>query len=142
MRGIANLIRAVRFRFGPLGGYSSVGRAPALQAGCHRFESVYLQMKYLLIKDRRRRVLFHTYEHKRRALTALYQDRNLTPDFRQYIYTYLIALPRDSSCTRYRNRCPLTNRPRGIYRHFGRSRIIFRFNVWRGKLLGVKKSTW
>lgn len=24
------------------GGYSSVGRAPALQAGCHRFESGYL----------------------------------------------------------------------------------------------------
>ena len=25
-----------------MGGYSSVGRAPALQAGCHRFEPDYL----------------------------------------------------------------------------------------------------
>ena len=30
-------------------GYSSVGRAPALQAGCQRFESAYLQRENLAL---------------------------------------------------------------------------------------------
>ena len=113
-----------------------------MQAGCHRFESVYLQMKYLLLKDRRRRVLFYSYEQKRRVLRSLYEDLDLAPEFRQYVYNYLRDLPRDSSSTRYRNRCALTNRPRGVYRKFGMSRMRFRFNAWRGILLGVKKASW
>jgi len=99
-------------------------------------------MKYLLLKDRRRRVLFYSYEQKRRVLRSLYEDLDLAPEFRQYVYNYLRDLPRDSSSTRYRNRCALTNRPRGVYRKFGMSRMRFRFNAWRGILLGVKKASW
>ena len=32
-------------------GYSSVGRAPALQAGCQRFESAYLHLRVSLLQQ-------------------------------------------------------------------------------------------
>jgi small subunit ribosomal protein S14 len=57
---------------------------------------------------------------------ALYNDLRLSFDFRNYIYNQLFNLPRDSSRSRLRNRCVLTNRPRGIYKKFGLSRLMFR----------------
>lgn len=101
-----------------------------------------IKMKYLILKDRRRRVIFSFYERKRRVLISLYKDQRLNPEFRQYIYNYLRELPRDSSLTRVRNRCVLTNRPRAVYRRFGISRIIFRHYAWRGQLIGVRKASW
>jgi len=58
------------------------------------------------------------------------------------VYRELIFMPRDSSITRIRNRCVLTNRPRAVYRKFGMSRLMFRKFAWQGKLIGVKKSSW
>ena len=126
-----------------LWGYSSVGRTCALQAWGHRFESVYLQkMKYLLLKDQRRRTLIANYEIRRKWLRALYNNLSLPYAFRNYIYSQLFILPRDSSITRLRNRCVLTNRPRGIYKKFGLSRLMFRKYIWQGKLVGFRKASW
>ena len=99
-------------------------------------------MKYLLLKDQRRRTLVAKYEIRRKWLNALYKDLRLPYAFRNYIYSQLYTLPRDSSITRLRNRCVLTNRPRGIYKKFGLSRLMFRKYVWQGKLVGFRKSSW
>ena len=103
----------------------------ALQALGHRFNSDYLQskisfMKYLLLKDRRRRIMFNLYERSRNVLLAVVQNLSLSSAIRMEAYRSLIYLPRDSSITRRRNRCTLTGRSRGIYRHFGLSRLRFR----------------
>ena len=57
-------------------------------------------------------------------------------------YEALQKLPRNSSPVRLRNRCMLTGRPRGYYRKFGISRLVFREMALRGEIPGIKKSSW
>jgi len=84
------------------------------------------KMKYLIFKDKRRRILFSFFERRKLFLKTLIKDMRLPESFRIYAYKQLIDLPRDASITRIRNRCILTNRPRGIYKKFGLSRLMFR----------------
>lgn len=113
----------------------------ALQAECHRFNSVCLQMKYLLVKDKRRRILFSLYEKRRNILYLIYHNLTLPKQLRLLAYYKLLVLSKDSSVTRIKNRCVLTNRPRSIYKHFGLSRLMFRKYMLQGKLIGVRKSS-
>jgi small subunit ribosomal protein S14 len=57
-------------------------------------------------------------------------------------YEALQKLPKNSSPVRLRNRCMLTGRPRGYYRKFGISRLVFREMALRGEIPGIKKSSW
>jgi small subunit ribosomal protein S14 len=54
----------------------------------------------------------------------------------------LAELPRNSSAVRYRNRCELTGRARGVYRKFKMSRIALREYASAGLLPGVTKASW
>lgn len=54
----------------------------------------------------------------------------------------LHKLPRNSSPTRWKNRCIETGRPRGYMRQFGLSRITFREHANKGEIPGVTKSSW
>ncbi len=57
-------------------------------------------------------------------------------------YLELQKLPRNASPVRKHNRCQFTGRPRGYYRKFGVSRLVFREMALRGEIPGVKKSSW
>jgi small subunit ribosomal protein S14 len=57
-------------------------------------------------------------------------------------YEGLQKLPKNASPVRLRNRCMLTGRPRGYYRKFGISRLVFREMALRGEIPGIKKSSW
>ena len=83
-------------------------------------------MKYLLLKDRRRRLLYALYERRHNVLLSLVHNISLSPVLRAQAYRALLYLPRESSVTRMRNRCTLTGRTRAVYRRFGLSRIMFR----------------
>ena len=54
----------------------------------------------------------------------------------------LAKLPRNSSPTRWKNRCSETGRPHGYMRQFGLSRISFREHASKGEIPGVTKSSW
>jgi len=54
----------------------------------------------------------------------------------------LQKLPRNSSPIRMRNRCMMTGRPRGYFRKFGVSRLVFREMALKGEIPGIKKSSW
>lgn len=54
----------------------------------------------------------------------------------------LAALPRNSSPSRFKNRCVETGRPRGYMRTFGLSRIAFRVHASKGEIPGVTKASW
>jgi len=95
-----------------------------------------------LLLDRRRRILSNLYEPRRRVLRALIEAQDLPARLRGQAYRALLRLPRDSSPTRIRNRCPLTGRGRAIVRRFGLSRLIFRSLANAGRLVGVKKASW
>jgi len=83
-------------------------------------------MKYLILKDRRRRILHAYYEPRRNVLLSIVQNLELASTIRKQAYRALLRLPRESSITQRRNRCTLTGRPRAIYRRFGMSRLRFR----------------
>ena len=54
----------------------------------------------------------------------------------------LAKLPRNSSPTRWKNRCAETGRPHAYMRQFGLNRISFREHASKGEIPGVTKSSW
>lgn len=57
-------------------------------------------------------------------------------------YEGLSKLPRNSSPSRWKNRCIETGRGRGYMRQFGLSRISFREHASKGEIPGITKSSW
>lgn len=70
------------------------------------------------------------------------KDRSLTDQERFDARRKLARLPRNANPTRVRNRCELTGRPRGFYRHFKLSRIALRELGALGLIPGLTKSSW
>ena len=69
-------------------------------------------------------------------------DKSISIEERLKLQNKLNDLPRNSSNIRYRNRCKLTGRTRGVYRKFGLSRIKIRELSMSGDLPGMIKSSW
>lgn len=86
--------------------------------------------KSLLAREAKRRRLVEKYAALRKELKE------------KGDYEALQSLPKDSSPVRLRNRCMITGRPRGYYRKFGISRLVFREMALRGEIPGIKKSSW
>lgn len=86
--------------------------------------------KSIVVRDEKRKAMIQRYAAKRAELKELGD------------YEGLAKLPRNSSPTRYKNRCAETKRPRGYMRQFGLSRISFRDHASRGEIPGVTKSSW
>jgi small subunit ribosomal protein S14 len=98
--------------------------------------------KSKIAKNARRKVLVERYAEKRAELVKVISDPSASPDDKLEAYAKLNKLPRDSSATRFVNRCGVTGRPRAFMRKFGVSRIVFRELANQGMLPGVKKSSW
>lgn len=54
----------------------------------------------------------------------------------------LHKLPRNSSPSRFKNRCTETGRARAYMRQFGLSRLSFREHANKGEIPGVTKASW
>lgn len=54
----------------------------------------------------------------------------------------LHLLPKNSSPTRFKNRCIETGRPHAYMRTFGLSRLSFREHASKGEIPGVTKASW
>jgi len=54
----------------------------------------------------------------------------------------LESMPRNSSRIRYRNRCFLSGRPRGVYSKFTLSIIAIRDMAGKGQIPGLTKASW
>ncbi|MBI04729.1 MAG: 30S ribosomal protein S14 [Pelagibacteraceae bacterium] len=86
--------------------------------------------------------LVKKYKNKRHDLKSQIMKKNISIEERIKLQNKLNDLPRNSSRIRYRNRCELTGRTRGVYRKFGLSRIKIRELSMTGDLPGVIKSSW
>ena len=95
-----------------------------------------------IARNRQRARMIETYEAKRKELRAVINDAEASDDAKVEAYRKLYKIPRDSSPTRFVNRCKVTGRPRAYMRDFGVSRIVFRELATQGMLPGVKKSSW
>jgi len=82
------------------------------------------------------------YAAKREALKKIANDQNLPLEERFAARLKLAELPRNSSPTRFRNRCEVTGRPRAYYRKLKLSRIALRELGARGLIPGLVKSSW
>lgn len=93
-------------------------------------------------REIKRKKLATKYAKKRAALKKQVMDKNVTLEERFEAQLALNNLPRDSSQSRYRNRCDVTGRPRGFYRKFKLCRVVLRELAAVGQLPGVTKSSW
>jgi len=93
-------------------------------------------------KNTNRLKLIEKYNNKRKSLKTQVMKKDISIEDRLKIQNKLNDLPRNSSSIRYRNRCKLTGRTRGVYRKFGLSRIKIRELSMSGNLPGVVKSSW
>ncbi len=86
--------------------------------------------KSIIARDKKRQQMIKKYSDKRHQL-------KVDGDF-----DALHLMPRNSSPTRWKNRCGQTGRPRGYMRTFGLSRITFREHASKGEIPGVTKASW
>jgi len=93
-------------------------------------------------KNNRRRALTKKYSARRQRLKAITRDKDLPMEDRFAAALKLAELPRNSSPTRYRNRCEVTGRPRAYYRKLRMSRIALRELGSAGLIPGLVKSSW
>ena len=93
-------------------------------------------------KNLNRQKLIEKFSNKRKALKKKIMDKNISIEERLKLQNKLNDLPRNSANIRYRNRCKLTGRTRGVYRKFGLSRIKIRELSMSGDLPGMVKSSW
>lgn len=86
--------------------------------------------KSILARDLKRQKMIVKYAAQRAELKAMSDQEGLR------------KLPRNSSPTRWKNRCLETGRPRAYMRTFGLSRISFREHASKGEIPGITKSSW
>lgn len=86
--------------------------------------------KSIIARDLKRQKMIQKYAAKRAELKELGDQEGLA------------KLPRNSSPTRWTNRCVETGRPRAYMRQFGLSRISFREHASKGEIPGITKSSW
>jgi small subunit ribosomal protein S14 len=95
-----------------------------------------------IAKNEQRIRMVAKYATKRKELKEIISSPHASDEDKDTAWAMLRALPRDSNPNRVRNRCQFTGRPRGNYRKFGVSRIVFRNMALRGEIPGVKKASW
>jgi small subunit ribosomal protein S14 len=93
-------------------------------------------------KNLRRKEMASRLKAKRAGLSKIAKNTELPFEDRLKAQTKLAELPRNSASIRYRNRCSLSGRPRGVYRKFSLSRIALRDLASWGQIPGLIKSSW
>lgn len=93
-------------------------------------------------KNKKRRKLIDQNRQKREALKEVIMAKDTSPEDRMVAVLKLAKVSRDSSRVRYRNRCELTGRPRGVYSKFNLCRIKIRDLAGEGQIPGLVKASW
>ncbi|MBY0423311.1 MAG: 30S ribosomal protein S14 [Parvularculaceae bacterium] len=96
----------------------------------------------MIERNAKRKKLAKKFAGKRAKLKAIVADQNKPAEERFAASLKLAELPRNSSETRFRNRCDVTGRPRGFYRKLRMSRVSLRQLGSEGKIPGLVKSSW
>ncbi|KAL9957929.1 hypothetical protein ACROYT_G034886 [Oculina patagonica] len=149
LRQVSN--RFVNFggRFNSFPGLFSSALLPSLWTRSFQtstpMEKFYLKRHYLKKwgkRDMKRRALYEQHEMERTNLRYLKRNDILPSAVRKKAAEDLENLPRDSSITRVRNRCVLTDRGRGLVGRYRISRMMFRYYADKGLIPGMQKATW
>ena len=79
---------------------------------------------------------------KRDALRKQIKDRSISVEERIQLQFQMQKLPKNSAPIRYRNRCGITGRPRGVWSKFRLCRVLIRDLGSRGLIPGLIKASW
>jgi small subunit ribosomal protein S14 len=97
--------------------------------------------KCMIQRELKRQRLVMKYSKKRDALKQQIKQASSLKE-KLSLHRKLQQLPRNSAPVRLHNRCLITGRSRGYYRHFGLSRHVLREMAHEGLLPGVQKASW
>ena len=95
----------------------------------------------MIQRENKREKLIKKYSIKRDSVKTQLKNAETFND-RLALYKKFENIPRNSSPSRHRNRCWVTGRSRGFYRHFGLSRHVLREMGNDGLIPGLRKSSW
>lgn len=98
--------------------------------------------KGMIERNQKRLRMAKQFDAKRERLKAIIKDQSKPAEERFEAVLKLAEVPRNSSKTRFRNRCLVTGRPRGFYRKLKMSRISLRELGSEGLIPGLVKSSW
>ena len=101
-----------------------------------------MSRKAVINRNNKRKILVERYATKRAELRKILKDKDASYEEKMDAQHKLQKLPRDSCAARYRNRCRITGRPRGVFRRFSISRGFLRDLAMSGQIPGVTKSSW
>ena len=93
-------------------------------------------------KNRKRGKMIKQQAKKRATLKAIVMNKETTMEDRFAAQVKLSERASNGAANRFRNRCELTGRARGVYRKFKLSRIKLRELGAFGKIPGLTKSSW
>jgi small subunit ribosomal protein S14 len=97
--------------------------------------------KSMVEREKKRQKLFQRYKQKRYDLKQQIKKTEFLEE-KLNLYAKLQKLPRNSSAVRLHNRCLISGRPKGYYRHFGLARHVLREFGHNCLLPGLTKSSW
>ena len=95
----------------------------------------------MIQRELKRQRLVMKYAEKRKYLKTQIKESSSLKE-KLSLHRQLQQLPRNSAPVRLHNRCLITGRSKGYYRHFGLSRHLLREMAHEGLLPGVKKASW
>lgn len=98
--------------------------------------------KGMIERNQKRWRMAKRFDAKRARLKAIIKDQAKPAEDRFEAVLKLAEVPRNSSKTRFRNRCLVSGRPRGFYRKLKMSRIALRALGSEGLIPGLVKSSW
>lgn len=93
-------------------------------------------------KWKRNKEKIKRYKEYRLKLKEIVRSPKSTLEEKDEAQLKLQKMPRTALPVRYKNRCQLTGRSRGVYKKFNLSRIKFRELAHQGLLPGVSKASW
>lgn len=103
---------------------------------------VTLSKKSVINRNNKREKVINHYLTKRQEILSTLNDPKIDQIEKTLARQKLQKLPRDSSPVRYRNRCSMTGRPRGVFKKFGLCRIKLRDIAMSGQIPGITKASW
>ena len=101
-----------------------------------------MSKKSMVYRNLKRKNMMDKYHAKRVDLKKKIKDTSIDMSEKILLIKKLNSMPRNSSSVRYRKRCQLTGRGRGVYGDFGICRHKIREFAIYGYLPGVKVASW
>lgn len=96
-------------------------------------------MKYLIFKDKKKRIDFLKNEQLNFILKNILKNKNYFSSIRWSAAFKMTCIEKNASKTQYTNRCILTGRRKGLLTKFKISRIIFLKKARFGEISGLIK---